>query len=224
MNVSNAKEKTLLSQPIYVVGPKSLFNSLLAYGMQKEGMGEALVLEEASELAALRGNGARRNPLVLVDAEHTSHERLLRDFQAAGLSEALKYLYAMYNLEPATPCDQEALLRGVRGFFYKRDPLDLFLKGIRSILAGEVWVSRGSLLNLVLQGTPRKAELPAQKTLLTRREMEILAMVSSGARNDEIADKLYISSHTVKTHLYNIFKKIDVPNRLQAALWASKNL
>ena len=54
--------------------------------------------------------------------------------------------------------------------------------------------------------------------------MEVLALVSSGARNDEIADRLFISPHTVKTHLYKIYKKIGVPNRLQAALWASKNL
>jgi LuxR family transcriptional regulator, positive regulator of biofilm formation len=48
--------------------------------------------------------------------------------------------------------------------------------------------------------------------------------VGSGAQNDEIAEKLFISPHTVKTHLYHIFKKISVPNRLQAALWVAKNL
>ena len=56
------------------------------------------------------------------------------------------------------------------------------------------------------------------------RQIEILAMVAVGATNDEIADKLCISPHTVKTHLYRIFKKINVPNRVQAALWAAKNL
>jgi LuxR family transcriptional regulator of csgAB operon len=59
---------------------------------------------------------------------------------------------------------------------------------------------------------------------LTPREVEILAMVAVGAKNEEIAEKLHISPHTVKTHIYNIFKKIDVPNRLQAALWAASNL
>jgi DNA-binding CsgD family transcriptional regulator len=49
-------------------------------------------------------------------------------------------------------------------------------------------------------------------------------MVVSGATNEEIAARICISPHTVKTHIYNIFKKIKVPNRLQAALWAAKNL
>ena len=49
-------------------------------------------------------------------------------------------------------------------------------------------------------------------------------MVAVGVKNEEIADRLCISPHTVKTHIYNIFKKIGVPNRLQAALWAAQNL
>ena len=56
------------------------------------------------------------------------------------------------------------------------------------------------------------------------REIEILGLISTGATNADIADKLIISQHTVKTHIYNIFQKIGVPNRLQAALWAGKHL
>ena len=59
---------------------------------------------------------------------------------------------------------------------------------------------------------------------LTRRETEILALIAAGHTNEEMAEKLFISPHTVKTHVYNIFQKIAVPNRLQAALWAAKNL
>ena len=65
---------------------------------------------------------------------------------------------------------------------------------------------------------------PTVKEILTHREIEILSLLAVGAKNEEIADKLYISTNTVKTHIYNIFKKINVTNRLQAALWAAKNL
>jgi DNA-binding CsgD family transcriptional regulator len=60
--------------------------------------------------------------------------------------------------------------------------------------------------------------------LLTPREMEILQMVTAGYSNARIADQLGISPLTVKSHIYNACKKIKAPGRLQAALWAIKNL
>ncbi len=59
---------------------------------------------------------------------------------------------------------------------------------------------------------------------LTQREKEILDLIATGFSNQQIADELFISPHTVKTHLHNIFKKINVKRRLQAALWAAQNL
>ncbi|MFH1156226.1 MAG: LuxR C-terminal-related transcriptional regulator [Pseudomonadota bacterium] len=59
---------------------------------------------------------------------------------------------------------------------------------------------------------------------LTQREKEILDRIAGGASNRQIADTLFISPHTVKTHLHNIFRKINVSGRLQAALWAADNL
>ena len=61
-------------------------------------------------------------------------------------------------------------------------------------------------------------------TILSPREVEILSMVAIGFSNQQVADQFRISHHTVKRHLYNIFKKINVPNRLQAALWSARNL
>ena len=57
---------------------------------------------------------------------------------------------------------------------------------------------------------------------LTKREKEILDKIASGNSNKDIADELYISLHTVKMHIYNIFRKIDVSSRTQAALWSAE--
>ena len=60
--------------------------------------------------------------------------------------------------------------------------------------------------------------------ILTHREKTILLLMAEGYSNIEISQELYISLHTVKTHIYNIYKKINATNRLQAALWAARNL
>jgi len=70
----------------------------------------------------------------------------------------------------------------------------------------------------------KKITKDALSEKLTQRQIEILALIAVGATNDDISDKLCISPHTVKNHLYSIFKKINVPNRVQAALWAAGNL
>ena len=66
--------------------------------------------------------------------------------------------------------------------------------------------------------------LEGSDRLLTTRETEILQMVTAGYSNARIADELSISPLTVKTHIYNACKKIKAPGRLQASLWAVKNL
>ena len=80
------------------------------------------------------------------------------------------------------------------------------------------------MTKLIYEDSTQDNSSKSDKIILTQRQAEILAQVAVGNTNDEIADRLCISPHTVKTHLYNIFRKINVPNRIQAALWAAKNL
>jgi DNA-binding CsgD family transcriptional regulator len=73
------------------------------------------------------------------------------------------------------------------------------------------------------QTYPLENSLKGNK-ILSLRETKMLTLLAVGHTNREIAEKFDISLHTVTTHIYNIFQKINAPNRLQAALWAAKNL
>jgi DNA-binding NarL/FixJ family response regulator len=116
------------------------------------------------------------------------------------------------------------VLDGIHGFFYENDPIDIFLKGVRAILDGKLWLSREMMTKCIFEGTGKDKLSKIAGQELTERQIQILALVAVGATNDEIADKLSITPNTVTTHLYRIFKKINVPNRIQASLWAAKNL
>jgi DNA-binding NarL/FixJ family response regulator len=131
---------------------------------------------------------------------------------------------ALFNLQKGTGIEKRAFSKGITGFFYRGDSLSHMLKGLLALLQGEIWISRDILVEVALKNRAKKTTVVREKNALTDREMEILALVSIGSGNDDIAEKLFISPHTVKTHLYKIFQKINVPNRLQAALWAAKNL
>jgi DNA-binding NarL/FixJ family response regulator len=148
------------------------------------------------------------------------------EFPAPGSVPAAKSLkVVLFNVD--TDCRLERLVRAykIKGIFYREDSRSIFLKGMRAILKGELWLRRKMLARCVLMSDA--ACTPAWGTScnnLSQREKEILLLVAEGHSNQEIADLLRISVHTVKTHLYNIYRKVAVPNRLQATLWAKTHL
>ena len=96
------------------------------------------------------------------------------------------------------------------------DAIRLPGKGIR----GAVYIMR----NNERESNSQNASCKTVSLSLTGSEIELLAYVAAGITDEEIAEKLDISISTVETLLSNVFKKIGVPNRLQAALWVAKNL
>lgn len=110
-------------------------------------------------------------------------------------------------------------LRQIRGLFYVDDNLDTFRKGFLAILNEEIWVPRAVLMKWM--STPNKSKSIHPQEILSSREESVLKLMAGGMSNKEISEELYISANTVKAHLYNIYKKIEVSNRLQAARWAS---
>ena len=108
----------------------------------------------------------------------------------------------------------------VAGVFYDDDPIEFISKGVKKILKGELWFSRKLSDELLNYYRGNNIQLPKKVKNLTSREEEIVILLSSGASNSEIATKLFVSENTVKAHLHNVFKKLNVKNRLQAMMWA----
>jgi LuxR family transcriptional regulator of csgAB operon len=161
--------------------------------------------------------------LILLDSPEKDLDRYFMGLESESRKTFNGHIIALFNVKPGLGIEDKAISWGMRGFFYEEDSPQQFVKGITSMLKGELWYPRNVMTKYILSkkdNNNRKKDV----VILTQRELEILTMLISGTKNEDIADKLCISAHTVKTHIYNIFKKINVPNRRQAALWAAKNL
>lgn len=133
------------------------------------------------------------------------------------------YYYIIFNVPPEknNAFRKTPQTHHIRGLFYRDESLDIFLKGFKAILNGEIWVPREVLLRWVSLQHPVKENLSLS---LSDREVTVLKLLTDDFSNKDISEKLYISCNTVKTHLYNIYKKINVGNRTQAAKWARMHL
>lgn len=113
---------------------------------------------------------------------------------------------------------------GVKGYYYKDNHLEQFLKSIRVISGGELWVERKLLPKIIDDSnktTDKDEDLPLYD--LTPAEFRILKLVLQGLSNQKIAESLSISDKTVKFHLYKIFKKLSVKTRSQLIIFGYKN-
>ncbi|MFT4144852.1 MAG: response regulator transcription factor [Mobilitalea sp.] len=112
---------------------------------------------------------------------------------------------------------------GVDGYVLKDSDSNLLKKAIFTIFKGEIFI-QPELAPLLKQRLEEKNNfLNNQEDALTKREIEVLKLLAEGLFNKEIAYMLSISEKTVKNHVSNIFKKINVSDRTQAAVYAIKN-
>ena len=112
-----------------------------------------------------------------------------------------------------------SLKAGCHGCVSFRSRPELVERILRTVGRGEVWVSRQAASHLVRQFISPEKENEGEPEKLTRREWEILGLIADGYRNKEIASRLFVSEHTIKTHLCNIYMKLHVTTRIGAALY-----
>ena len=201
-----------LGRSVLIVGTGSLQNKLLA-NLIEQRTGYACGTRPADSL-----NGSpSATVLALIDAaEFTARMQALG---AGGLFQSI----ALINADEQLPLDLVVACPGVKGVFSTETSEDTLVKGIEAIFRGEYWLPRRALCaHLERTRTVQRPDSTAA-TLLTRKEMETLRLLATGSSTEHIAQELKVSPHTVKTHIYNLFRKIRVSNRVQAAHWASQN-
>jgi len=162
--------------------------------------------------------------LVLWDCAGKSMGGFMDEFIGEVRQHTDEHRIALFNVRQGLKIEESCMNEGVRGVFYDDANAGIFIKGICASSNGELWFSGESMTKYILEERDESVASLKVRKILTGREIEILSLLAIGCRNQDIAGKLCISPHTIKTHLYNIYKKINVSNRLQATLWAAKNL
>jgi DNA-binding NarL/FixJ family response regulator len=115
----------------------------------------------------------------------------------------------------------DALLAGACGYVLKDAPIEQIVEGVRAADRGESLISPRIASRLVRRvRQPDRVELPVTREALTRRELEVLELIVRGLDNSTIAQALYLSQHTVRNHVSSILIKLQVENRIQAAVRA----
>jgi DNA-binding NarL/FixJ family response regulator len=198
-------------------------NKLMAWYLE-EKTGLACSCFKELDVASFSDRNGQQTDLVLLDCLGSDYNNLWSSIRSLFDLDKKGIYVAIFNMAAGQPFGNDLVKKGVRGVFYDDDPLPNLAKGVPAILEGELWFSRKDLMKCILDNASDSKLAMALKAQLTAREREILLLIASGINNSQIADKLNISRNTVKTHLYNIYNKINVPNRLQAALWAAKHL
>jgi DNA-binding NarL/FixJ family response regulator len=206
----------------------------------RDGLCKLLGLEEDFEVVAQASDGRQ----VLDVLQQYLPDILLLDLKMPGLDglATLQRLQAVKNKTRVivlTASDDknefvQAMKLGTSGIVLKQTATELLIKSIRKVHAGEIWLDSHTTAAVIRQfvaadDAPQQSSAPQQQSRererspLSQREREIVALVAQGFKNKEMAEKMFISEQTVKNHLHNIFDKLGVSDRLELALYAIHN-
>jgi DNA-binding NarL/FixJ family response regulator len=192
--------------------------------LYREGVVLTLSRDPAFEIV---GEGGTADLAVRL-AEETSPDIMLLDISLPG--GGIEAIARVLRVSPATKVvmltgseSEEhvstALESGARGYVLKGIGAQELVRTIRSIASGETYVTPGLAARLLTQMKSRTAAAPQSDTVgLTQREEQILQCVANGRTNKEIARELNLSEKTVKHYMTNIMHKLQVRNRVEAAL------
>jgi DNA-binding NarL/FixJ family response regulator len=201
----------------------------------RDGLKKLLLLEDDFEVVGEAGDGRE----VLERVQALDPDVLLLDLRMPNL-DGLAALQVLQQTNKRTRVIMltasedknefvQAMKLGCSGIVLKQTAPDLIVKSIRKVNSGEIWLDSNTTAAVMrqfstgLEGSGQGGQAGAkgrERSPLSTREREIVALVAQGYKNKEMAEKMFISEQTVKNHLHNIFDKLGVSDRLELALYA----
>lgn len=196
------------------------------HSMIREGLKQLLELDGRIRVIAEASNG-----IECLDMLHREiPEILLLDInmpQMNGIQvlenirkEKIKVKVLILTIHNEVEYLMKAVEIGIDGYVLKDSDIAVLKRAIYAVNAGESYIEP-SLTPYFNKRLEKSREVRTDS--LSKREIQVLELIAEGNFNKEIAEKLFISEKTVKNHVSSIFKKINVSDRTQAAIYAIKN-
>jgi DNA-binding NarL/FixJ family response regulator len=205
---------------VVVVDDHSFYRAGLARMLNASGV--YVVAEAPNGEEALRAVAEHAPDVVLMDLNMPGLSGIEATRRLLETSASTKVLVLTVSADEADVTG--AILAGASGYVLKAGPVEEVVAGIRAVAAGQSLISprvAKFMLEHLRESTADVRELAG--TRLSRRELEVLGLLAEGRANQEIADLLVISHSTVRNHISSILLKLQVENRVQAAVRAVRD-
>jgi DNA-binding NarL/FixJ family response regulator len=187
-----------------------------------QATGEFVVIGEASEtLEVFDLLETGRPDVVLLIIEGAGEREFALIAQLPNIAERACVL--VVTPESDSELHTRAVELGAMGVVLKDQTAEVLTKALHKVCDGEIWLDRARTSGVLKRLTRRTVEVDpevAKVQSLTRRERQIVTLVTEGLTNKDVADRLYISEATARNHLTSILDKLDLDDRFQLTVYA----
>ena len=205
-----------------LVDDHDLFRTGLRSLLEEQGV--HVVGEAENGSAALHQVGELAPDVVIMDLKMPGLTGVETTRRISGIAPLARVVVLTISADDEDVMD--AVMAGACGYLLKDSSIDQLLAGIRAAAGGESLISPQIAAKVLQRLRAQSADTVAAETIraeLSERELEVLRLIANGKDNAEIARELFISPKTVKNHISNILMKLQIDNRIQAAVYAVRS-
>jgi DNA-binding NarL/FixJ family response regulator len=207
---------------VVLVDDHDLFRTGLRNLLEEQGVD--VVGEAANGQTALRLVADLAPDVVIMDLNMPGMSGVDATRQMAALAPLTRVVVLTISVDDADVMN--AVMAGACGYLLKDSSIQQLVEGIRAAAEGESLISpqiAGKVLQHLRAHTSSRDAAETIRAELSDREIEVLKLIANGKDNAEIARELFISPKTVKNHISNILMKLQIENRIQAAVYAVRS-